>query len=901
MTFADQTDHWDYVVDSMPDSTFRNADTDDANLQNFFSRPIKVLSTTWTPSSSLFTTFDPWSLFFENPRVINRITNYNLLRCKLKCKIILNGNSFYYGKAIASYQPLHLDDGFTTNRSLFPVDIIAASQRPHVYLDPTNSQGGTLTLPFFWYENALRIPSQEWRAMGQVNIRSIQNLKHANGSTDTITVSVFVWAEDVTLSIPTANEPGALSAQMAETTDDEYGKGIISRPAGYIAKVAGALSNVAPIAPYAKATQMAASTVSAVATMFGFSRPAVLADIVPYRPTFLGNLVNTNVPDSTTKLTLDGKQETTIDPRVMGLGDADEMTIKSIACRESYLTSFAWAQASPSETLLWNAEVSPVIWAKSTTGNEFHFPACAFAALPFRYWRGTMKFRFQIVASAFHKGRIKITYDPSYPLTNEYNTNYTHIVDLAKEKDFTIDIGWGQERSMIRHRNPATYAGVPYKTTAFGADPDLEANGIISVYVVNELTTPNVTPDNDIEVNVFVSMGDDFEVFDPDSEVIEDLTFFEPQLSGLRSISERRKLGDRSKDTLMRRYTDMLRRDHTYFSRKRKCDAQSNETTSTLNPLTQLVLAASGFMAACTYALYSYVRHKFRKEASQRLGPVDSQMAETTSHPDADMTTAENEPMKLSASDQKGATMTDHDNTVCVFFGDPITSFRQCLKRYNYHQSYFNASTGDFYFKLIASTFPVYRGNAPNALHFSNSPAYPTPYNYVKMTLLNWVTPAFAARRGGLRWKYLRTGGSTDDLMYCVRTAEPGVTAQYTTTSRSNQTTTADIRAREAVQTLEHMWDGAHATHVARNPALEVEIPWYQNVRFAPARDSSPNSPGGFVPYENHQINGTWTLAGTDSAALHSFCSIGEDFTLGFFLGAPRCYYRDHTSEPAST
>lgn len=522
MTFADQTDHWDYTVDSMPDSTFYNADTDDASLENFFSRPVKVMSLSWTPGLDLFQDLNPWQLFFENPRVINRISNFNLLRCKLKCKIVLNGNGFYFGRAIASYQPLHLLDGFTVNRQPFPVDIIAASQRPHVYLDPTNSQGGTLTLPFFWYENALRIPSQEWRQMGQLNIRSIQPLKHANGSTDKISVSVFVWAEEVSLSIPTANEPGALTPQMGEKSSDEYSKdGIISKPAGFVAKVAGALSSIAPIAPYAKATQMAASTVSNVAAMFGFSRPAVLQDIEPYRPTYLGNMANTNMPDSVTKLTLDAKQETTIDPRVMGLGSADEMTIKSVACRESYLTNFPWAQESPSETLLWNSEVSPVLWG--TNANEVHLPACAFAALPFKHWRGTMKFRFQIVASAFHKGRLKITYDPSFPLTNEYNTNYTHIIDLAKERDFTIDIGWGQERTMIGHRSPVLDA-VPYRQTAIGADPGLDGNGIISVFVVNELTTPNVTPDNDISVNVFVSMGDDFEVFNPDSESIEDLS-----------------------------------------------------------------------------------------------------------------------------------------------------------------------------------------------------------------------------------------------------------------------------------------------------------------------------------------------------------------------------------------
>jgi len=98
----------------------------------------------------------------------------------------------------------------------FIQDVVAASQRPHVYLDPTTNQGGTLTLPFFWYTNAISIPDQDWREMGDIIIHGMQSLKHANGATDQVIVSVFAWAEDVTLSIPTANEPGALAPQVGE-------------------------------------------------------------------------------------------------------------------------------------------------------------------------------------------------------------------------------------------------------------------------------------------------------------------------------------------------------------------------------------------------------------------------------------------------------------------------------------------------------------------------------------------------------------------------------------------------------------------------------------------------------------------------------------------------------------
>jgi hypothetical protein len=163
-------------------------------LENFFSRPIKVQSYSWGTGTNLFEKFNPWQDYFENPRVINRIVNYNLLRCKLHVKFMLNGNGFHYGRAIASYLPLHNFDEFTKNRAFFVEDVVAASQRPHVYLDPTKSQGGELTLPFVWEANALNIPLQQWRDMGQIIIHGMQNLKHANGASDSVTVSAFVWA-----------------------------------------------------------------------------------------------------------------------------------------------------------------------------------------------------------------------------------------------------------------------------------------------------------------------------------------------------------------------------------------------------------------------------------------------------------------------------------------------------------------------------------------------------------------------------------------------------------------------------------------------------------------------------------------------------------------------------------
>lgn len=536
VSFADQHNPYMYDMEGNVDSTRRLQDSGDATLDSFFSRPIKIFEQEWGTNTTFYEEINPWSLYFDNPRVINRITNYNLLRATLKLKIVINGNGFQYGRLIASYLPFDSLDTFSSNAALVPQDVVQASQQPRLFLDPTTSSGGEMTLPFFWYFNYMSIPGSDWSLMGDLYIRSINQLKHANGADDKVTVSVFAWAEDVSFSVLTSVDSNSLVPQSGEI-DEANATGVVSGPATTVSKMANALSAIPQLRPFAMATSTIAQGVASMAKLFGYCRPPVTKNPEPFREFPTSSFALTNVPDNAQKLTVDEKQELTIDPRIAGLGGADVLNIKGIAARESYLTTFDWNIGTDPETLLWNARISPVTWAESnaTTATAIHLPACAMAAMPFRHWTGTMKFRFQIVCSAFHKGRLKFVYDPNYLSSNEYNTNYIQIVDIADTQDFTIEIGNGQDVSLLTRAFPGL-DGVTemYSTTAYTNKGP--GNGVLGVYIVNELTTPNSSVNNDIQINVYVSMGDDFEVFVPIND-FQNFTFRPPPPVVLESQS----------------------------------------------------------------------------------------------------------------------------------------------------------------------------------------------------------------------------------------------------------------------------------------------------------------------------------------------------------------------------
>lgn len=362
--------------------------------------------------------------------------------------------------------------------------------------------------------NSVKQPDNGYNELGVCYLESLNSLKHANGASDKVTVSIFAWAEDITLAVPTSKDANGLTPQSGDEVDEANMTGVVSGPATAISKAASALKDVPVIGKYALATSMAAGMTAKVAKALGYCRPPVNKNPEPFRSFPTSSLALTNVPDNAQKLTVDDKQELSIDPRIAGLSGDDPLSIKTIGKIESYLTGFDWQVGSAPGTLLWNGRVDPCTFAYDGV-SKFHFPACCMAALPFKYWTGTMNFRFQIMASAYHKGRLKISYDPNWANDEEFNTMYTRIVDLANETDFTISISNGQDVTLLTHHLPGVDAVTQMYSTSRYLSKE-EGNGVVAVSILNELTTPNSTTNNDVTINVFVSMGDDFEVYVPD-------------------------------------------------------------------------------------------------------------------------------------------------------------------------------------------------------------------------------------------------------------------------------------------------------------------------------------------------------------------------------------------------
>jgi uncharacterized Zn-finger protein len=590
VSFSHGDQSWKTTIDSVMDPTRNFGYYGDADLQEYLRRPVKILDQAWTVTTGSFDVeIDPWTLFLEDANVRKRVEGYRLFQGTLNLRIAINGGPLFYAKAIAAYEPMHLWNGHSWATSGTNAYIQQLSQYPHVFLDATTSEGGELVCPFFCNNNWIDLIGDGYKDMGVLKMTSINDLLHANSSSGTVNISVYAWMDNVKLAAPTAStygtyttqsgiEPvavgaaaislgGALIAWLAHCktacvyagnaegtpheievgmepqAGDEYGTGIISKPASTVAKVMGALSNIPSLKPFARPSEMVADTIGKVAHVFGFSRPTILSNIGRVKNKAAGVLANTDQHEAVVKLSLDSKQELSIDPRTVGLSDVDEMAFDYIKQKEAYLTTFEWLESDGGGGALGNIVVGPET-CNHDSGLSYPTPMYT-VTLPFEHWRGSIKYRFQLVASQLHRGRMRIVYDPYDPLTTSPGENvvYSRIVDLATNRDFEMEVAWNHPRSWLNVNNVLSGTTTVHDGTI--TPISVYHNGCLRLEVVNELTSPDPALAQPVYINVFVSAGEDYEVANPNGEVIRYCEYeaqsgveYEPQADGEELIDE---------------------------------------------------------------------------------------------------------------------------------------------------------------------------------------------------------------------------------------------------------------------------------------------------------------------------------------------------------------------------
>lgn len=529
------------IMSSM-DPTRADCVSNDHELGSFLSRPVRVMRESIALDDRTSTTIKPWEVFLKHPMINKKIANYEYLRGDLVLQAVVNGGPFFYGKMLLGYTPFGYQDTLEDfNRMPIGHQNTMLSQQPHIKIDFCESTGGELRIPFVYNRNYIRISegSTDPGELGELRLNTLNALKNISfvGPVSSVaTITVFAHLENVELVTPSVNDP--ITAQQpvlsSESKTDEY-DGTISAPATSIARAAGKLRAIPQIAPFALATELGASAIAEIAKIFGMCRPVVIDPPQKYRPTYVGNMANADIAEAVDKLALTCKQELTIDHDVIGKkSEGDDMHLSTFFGREAYMDRFEWKTTDNTDTLLFYTHVHPILFKRfeATSGDldlGLLLPPVGYASIPFSFWRGGMTFRFSIVASAFHRGRLRIVYQPHGGLDSApgFSAAYNRVIDLSDAKDFEVTVEWNQNIAFREVETAASNDPVAQYTPGLDVnrtsqlpliDKASVSNGTLAVYVVNELVSPNGGTAENVEVNWFVKGAPSFEVASPDTK-----------------------------------------------------------------------------------------------------------------------------------------------------------------------------------------------------------------------------------------------------------------------------------------------------------------------------------------------------------------------------------------------
>lgn len=507
------------TVDAAPilDDSIYDGFSANVDLATFLARPVLISTLTWLDGSKLGpTTVLPWNAYFTTPAIQRKLQNYAYLSANLKIKIMVNASPFYYGYGFCTYIPYVVNNpGDIAAALTSDGGTLAATCRQRVDILPANSQGGEMLLPYINPKNWLRIGVlQDFDDMGQLDFWSNDVLAFANAAAGpSVTIQVFAWAENVKVSGPTSQLP-------FQAGKDEYEEtGPISGIASNVAGAAGALSSFvpAPYKPFALATQLGAEAVSSIASLFGYTNVPVIDDVSAFKNLPFHAMASSEISCPFEKLTLDPKNELSVDNRIAGGNGIDELTIDYLCGKKNVISLPNWTSANSPGADIGVINVSPIIML--TQGGDGASTAVgvntAVQTIPmtqvarcFEYWRGTMVYRFKFICSQYHRGRIAIMWDPAHGTAADfdYTVNYSRVVDIAEENEVEIRIPFMQAYPYCKTGFGQLPLNVSTASSAATAMDNEYHNGRITLRILTKQTSPVATAD--IFVYAEVSMED---------------------------------------------------------------------------------------------------------------------------------------------------------------------------------------------------------------------------------------------------------------------------------------------------------------------------------------------------------------------------------------------------------
>lgn len=480
LTAKDQT--YDVIkrsLGSMPHMAA--AQETDISIAEYLARPLLIASIDMTTGG----TVTPWSTFLTNPAVAAKIRNVYLIRGNMHLRFIPQADAYTYGMATV-IPTIHgkLCDAFASDYgALIDVGTQKEVELVTPYFAPT---------PFIVVPAAASATQFSYRIDAFVGPRSSQT-----SVIPPVSISVYAWITEPDMRIPYAQSGIMKGVNWVNENVPQEAKpaGLLSKPMSAINRAANELSEVPIIGSIAKTAGAIAGAIGRVASWFGFSRPAYLIDAINNIKRYGTNTAAGFGPTYSLKVDHDPKRSKSVDPStIIGMGH-DQLAFGYITRHWGYITTVGFANTAVVGTSIFSAYCAP--GAVRTSGARvYHTPLSSVSSL-FKYWAGTLEYKFVVVCSTFHKGRVRIYWNPTVATENPTNTTTMLTMDIAPGNTATMVVPWGSDRP---YRQGGIQSYIPGGLSGLN-------NGYIYAEIDQKVQVPDVSAL--VYVMVFVRAGTD--------------------------------------------------------------------------------------------------------------------------------------------------------------------------------------------------------------------------------------------------------------------------------------------------------------------------------------------------------------------------------------------------------
>lgn len=133
----------------------------------------------------------------------------------------------------------------------------------------------------------------------------------------------------------------------------------------------------------------------------------------------------------------------------------DELSIATMASVPMLYNIITMTSADVADDVLLTIPVNPKYNPQFSTFNgvSMFLPThCNKATIPFDYWRGTMRYKFYVVASSFHSCRLRICFNPMHTASSNAHENMSQrIIDIQGSTNFTVSVPFLWPQLWARH------------------------------------------------------------------------------------------------------------------------------------------------------------------------------------------------------------------------------------------------------------------------------------------------------------------------------------------------------------------------------------------------------------------------------------------------------------------